>query len=704
MSNPYQVSIRSKTVLNKLKYLKRRDFITKRSEDVGSVYERKLARLIARLGPRAESSYKGSQDLAFAIAALLIDEGDALDSQLNQDFTQSAFFASQKTRDMFKAVLPASYFEHLAGGLLLEAERGDPQSRTLAKIQNRKMLTKFEKRIVDESVLPPPSAGDVQRVLTQEVNGSTWEERLQGHSKLLANPDRLLSEIGKLTEEGVPHTDWFKTLAPLVQGNVSAAKRIANTESQRIMNEITNEAYDRLGDLIIGFQYEAILDDVTRPAHAALNSTVFFKNPNRTPNLSDLAPVNPPWAPNCRCYLSQVLADEEVVRTQAGNLAIKTPEGDILDPGNVNDWFARQPEDFRRRVVGKNRYNLMKQQLGREPDWASFVDPQSGQLLKMADLKKESAVDASRRVGEVLDQINNFKTIVKTVMKEDNVIEDPDLIPRFISQLQKVEQTPLPFRQNMGTSKARVVFDSTEPLDNLSDMLGKSITAEDIATLAGASDGATVTFSQEGNILTIKAEHPGYTITRTIDLSQTEGFTIVNQEMFFTKANQELAPLVLARQVQQAQKLGFTNMTAQADATLAKIGYNLDFPIISGKKVSDSFEFPYNTANNLQELLAIEGGAEFWEKNGADFQGVFGLERNSESIKMLNFYVAEKLDKGEGVERLEESLANPGGENSSFARNDPDLDIAFEKWRQDFIKRKQLQPDGTNPQVEPELI
>ena len=74
----------------------------------------------------------------------------------------------------------------------------------------------------------------------------------------------------------------------------------------------------------------------------------------------------------------------------------------IPDPGHYQDWFAVADDDRRRLAVGARRFAAAKQQLGGQtPQWAHFIDPDTGKLLTLDRLKREGAEARGERLSRV---------------------------------------------------------------------------------------------------------------------------------------------------------------------------------------------------------------------------------------------------------------------------------------------------------------
>jgi hypothetical protein len=94
-----------------------------------------------------------------------------------------------------------------------------------------------------------------------------------------------------------------------------------------------------------------------------------------------------------------------VFQNNAGNV--------VPDPAVYADWFRKADERRRRLAVGTRRYTLMRNKLGRHPDYAHFVNPRTGELLKMETLKREAPAKRSARVGKVNQIMKRNKEMIR---------------------------------------------------------------------------------------------------------------------------------------------------------------------------------------------------------------------------------------------------------------------------------------------------
>jgi SPP1 gp7 family putative phage head morphogenesis protein len=165
-------------------------------------------------------------------------------------------------------------------------------------------------------LFPPPSEAQVAAV----VFGSDWQDRLSAATRL-ASPEALADVLAAGLAAGKTQQEIARDLLPLVDGVRSAARRVARTEALRVAGDAQMRCHEQLGDLVVGYQVHATLDQHTRPWHAARSGQVYYLRPGPGQLGPDQMPhppdeprdptQRPPGAPetayNCRCYLTPVL-------------------------------------------------------------------------------------------------------------------------------------------------------------------------------------------------------------------------------------------------------------------------------------------------------------------------------------------------------------------------------------------------------------
>lgn len=206
---------------------------------------------------------------------------------------------------------------------------------------------------------------------TEIIKSTGWEERLERWSSKITKTDPIADVIASGIARHANLDTIAKRVQPYVQGYASSAMRIVRTEVARVHNELAEETFREHASQISGFQILSQLDARVRPAHAARHGRIYRKGVRR--------PVLPD-APNCRCYYAPVLKKEA---EGFGEFSSRT-----FDTTTYDEWFSNQPDDVRIRIVGKSRWQAVKDKGIRKPKWADFSSLKNGELLSVETIKR----------------------------------------------------------------------------------------------------------------------------------------------------------------------------------------------------------------------------------------------------------------------------------------------------------------------------
>lgn len=276
-------------------------------------------------------------------------------------------------------------------------------------------------------LFPAPDAATVVGMLSQlRLDGQSIRQRLAG-ATLRFNPDRIADTFAASYAQGKSQREIAKDLLPAFNGLRVSAARTARTYGLAVAGEINRRVDDQLGDLSVGVQVHATLDQWTRTNpdflknHRARDGTIFHKHPGPGEYGLDKAPKPPleydgevAW--NCRCYTSPVLRAPVWAENQEKlKLFTDARERLIPDPAVYADWFASADERRRRLAVGARRYVEAEKKLGRRPEYADFVDAHNGQPLSVEALKRESPEAHAERTAKVRAEIEARRADVEQV-------------------------------------------------------------------------------------------------------------------------------------------------------------------------------------------------------------------------------------------------------------------------------------------------
>lgn len=263
--------------------------------------------------------------------------------------------------------------------------------KQLAKL----VLSDAQKDEVLQAVLfPPPSKKQINDALTT----TDWEDRFASLSRLISDGRAVLNQMIRGYADGENLQQLTKRIEPLVGGIKASARRIARTEGMRVAENMQRRSWEPLGDLMVGVQILAVLDERTRPEHATRNGTVYYKHPK--PGQKSIAQLpDLPDAPNCRCMSVPVMAPpEEIESDPKVRAAFAEVKGvGVPDPETHEKWFSKVDQRRRMLVVGVSRYRTIeKLVVGRDPQWSDFINA-DGELLSVAQIKDESIVERTVR-------------------------------------------------------------------------------------------------------------------------------------------------------------------------------------------------------------------------------------------------------------------------------------------------------------------
>lgn len=236
-------------------------------------------------------------------------------------------------------------------------------------------------------IVDPPTHREVMSIINKPVNGETWRERLGQMTTRRVAPGAVAKAIANAYSAGGNVDDVKRALRPIVGTKGAAARTIARTESVRVANEMHERSMAQAGDALIGYTYEATLDDVVRPEHAARHGRVFKKDDPKRIQLPD--------GPNCRCHYSAIIAADVTVFGRPGSLP---PEAKKVE--EFANWYDKQSPHRREQIVGKERFKAAVEKYGvGDPSWeqVTSASPNLETLRVRGDLEKAARAARSQR-------------------------------------------------------------------------------------------------------------------------------------------------------------------------------------------------------------------------------------------------------------------------------------------------------------------
>lgn len=209
--------------------------------------------------------------------------------------------------------------------------------------------------------------------------------------------------------------------------------------------------------------------------------------------------------------------------------------------------------------------------------------------------------------------------------------------------------------ETFGASKARVThhdYEKKEVDGAVKDVMGKNANIQDVASMVGAPDDASVNISVADvggkKELNVTVRGDGYHAERIIK-KNLAGDLVVKNEWFEVDEDmqgQGIGTKVFGRQVEQATKLGASRIETLAAGdktdtlngyyTWARLGY--DAPIPSDMNLPKSL----SGANDISDLMKTPEGAKFWKENGSTIDMEFNLKPGSTSQRAFDKYLKKK--------------------------------------------------------------
>jgi len=351
---------------------------------------------------------------------LIVEMRKRLDTTVNWSYYRTA-------KNMID-VVPVGWWRFFKPELV-EAEEGIKPLFTTGIPKKGKKTKEQQKTAALNAVFKPPTKDKVEEIVyASGPDGKNWEDRLLGLSSRITDPKIVADTIATMVSDGKKPAQIAKAIRPQVGGINSAARRIARNETRRISNSMQEEAWEKAGDIIVGFQIRATVDEATRHVHRERNGRIYYKNPGQGEWQVAQRPELPD-APNCRCWYTPVMRTPDWAGSNP-DLLKQFESGTVTDPATHGEWFKTASVDQRRKAVGTRRYNLMRKILGEEPEYHHFVNNEDGNLwplkkitkknrLKIAHSATDNIVDMNRR-SELIQQLR----ISGFLHPEDGTVSD----------------------------------------------------------------------------------------------------------------------------------------------------------------------------------------------------------------------------------------------------------------------------------------
>lgn len=370
-----------------------------RLDNLGDGIATEIDRLIARIISWVH--VRGDINAVLAQAHFLLSKlPDIVAEKLHVALRRTGMNAAQAVANALTNTLPVEYLPRVG-----EAKGFSGLTVSAGKIKPLTFTKDEFKRRVKNLLIEPLAKSVVEKIV---LGGSAAVQQLKQQMTLSYDPRRLVQILSKGISDGKNRIELATDLRNGLGVARSTAKRIARTEGARVATESNIAAYEELGDGVIGFMVHSVLDERTRPWHRQRNGKIYYKEPKgdqkglfqmprppREPQDANERPAGTsPIAFNCRCFLSPVFAPLK----DMPELSRDAQDKIIPDPLTYDEWFKQAPERLKRKAVGSRRYDLVSDLHGKNASYFHFIEPDTGDLIDLDELRSEDTSDTVVRV------------------------------------------------------------------------------------------------------------------------------------------------------------------------------------------------------------------------------------------------------------------------------------------------------------------
>ncbi|WP_347245369.1 phage minor head protein [Thermogutta sp.] len=350
---------------------------------------REIRQLVARL---AKDAVHAALDSGLNLRALC-DRLDVLVRRAIAEIRDKLVaFGKQSFTSAVLAFVKAMPKEALAALLRTERTQEAEEIAVVARYELEGVPRSELEAAVQRLLFEPPSREQIENWLrTSLPGGKSWEERLQSWAEQTRGA--FLTQITQGLAAGETPDQIEQRLRPFADSLGYKSERIARTEACRVAERANLAMCDQLGDMVAGQQIFAVMDEWTRPHHAARHGRIYWRQPDGVYRDDQGNPLPElPDEPNCRCMTVPVLKPPDALMGNPDAMDAFRRETQVLipDPGSYTDWWERASEKERMTAVGVKRYQTVRKLLKRDPEWIDFLAP-DGSLLSISQLRSENA-------------------------------------------------------------------------------------------------------------------------------------------------------------------------------------------------------------------------------------------------------------------------------------------------------------------------
>lgn len=233
-------------------------------------------------------------------------------------------------RRAFADLLPddalAPILSRLTGGRSVEIQEAVETTNELARVTPgthewlaQPLTPARARRIISQLVFRPLTVAEVVATWRMPPQSTTGTEPVRPLVERLSSvlwPPAVKMSIESQLVTGYTQGETVEQVTQRIRSVTSSrswiARRIARTEGRLVLErDHLTRTLRAAGDMIVGLQIHAVLDDRTRPEHRARNGRVYRRQADGR-YVSDTGEVAPdlPDAPNCRCTYVPIFFDQ----------------------------------------------------------------------------------------------------------------------------------------------------------------------------------------------------------------------------------------------------------------------------------------------------------------------------------------------------------------------------------------------------------
>jgi SPP1 gp7 family putative phage head morphogenesis protein len=258
---------------------------------------------------------------------------------------------------------------------------------------------------IAQMVLPPLDAQTLINTWRNQPRQTTAAPLIDRLSSRLWTPTAKLQIESQLTA-GLAAGENVEQLTKRIRSATSTlawqARRVARTEGRRALErDHLDRTIDALGDMVQGIMIQAVMDDRTRPEHAARHGKIYYRQSDGSYRDRNGRPAPElPDAPNCRCTYVPVLKEPEF-QADISRQAYETATGNLVpDLPTYQEVWDKADIKTRRRMIGAKRYDMILDKFVGVDPWLAIDE--DGSLRSINKIKHETPGDAYDRRAVVL--------------------------------------------------------------------------------------------------------------------------------------------------------------------------------------------------------------------------------------------------------------------------------------------------------------